>query len=313
MINADLKEFNFTSDFDGLQISAVAAVPPGEVCGVVQLIHGMNEYKERYFDFMDYLAELGFITVIHDNRGHGHSIVNEDDLGFMFKNGGQGFVSDIAQLNAIIHAAYPDLPCFMISHSMGSLGARCFLKEHDSDINGLVILGSPSYSRFSGFVRSIGSAVSGREHSRYRSEKISGTAEKIFNKNFGTAPHSWICSQKAVVEEFNGNPMSNFIYTVNGYEALLYLLKETYNGKGWKMTNPQLPIRFISGRNDPVMLSEKKFFDSIKSLRKVGYESISHRLFDNMRHEVLNEKNNLTVYRDIAKTLFSWIDRIRTG
>jgi len=310
MINAALKEINFTSEFDGLEISAAAAVPIGDVCGVVQLVHGMNEYKERYYDFMDYLAEQGFISVIHDNRGHGGSIVTEDDLGFMFKNGGKGFVSDIAQFNRMIRTAYPELPCFMAAHSMGSLGARCFLKEHDDEINGLIILGSPSYSRFSGLIRAINSALSKRRKSRYRSESVSEAAEKLFNKNFGTAPHSWICSRKEVVEEFNENPRSNFIYTLNGYEALLYLLKETYSGKGWQVKNRNLPIRFISGRDDPVMLSEKRFFQAIENLRTAGYESISHRLFDNMRHEVLNEKNNLAVYRDIAKTLFSWIDRL---
>ncbi|MBO5163702.1 MAG: alpha/beta fold hydrolase [Ruminococcus sp.] len=310
MINAALKEINFTSEFDGLEISAAAAVPIGDVYGVVQLVHGMNEYKERYYDFMDYLAEQGFISVIHDNRGHGGSIVTEDDLGFMFKNGGKGFVSDIAQFNRMIRTAYPELPCFMAAHSMGSLGARCFLKEHDDEINGLIILGSPSYSRFSGLIRTINSALSKRRKSRYRSENVSEAAEKLFNKNFGTTPHSWICSRKEVVEEFNENPRSNFIYTLNGYEALLYLLKETYSGKGWQVKNRNLPIRFISGRDDPVMLSEKRFFQAIENLRTAGYESISHRLFDNMRHEVLNEKNNLAVYRDIAKTLFSWIDRL---
>ena len=58
------------------------------------------------------------------------------------------------------------------------------------------------------------------------------------------------------------------------------------------------------------MLSEKKFFKAMGSLEKAGYESISHRFFDGMRHEVLNEKNAINVYKDIAKTLFSWIDRL---
>lgn len=71
MLNADLKEFEFTSSFDELVISAVIAVPAGNVCGVVQIVHGLNEHKERYYPFMDYLAEEGFITVIHDCRGHG--------------------------------------------------------------------------------------------------------------------------------------------------------------------------------------------------------------------------------------------------
>ena len=158
MLNADTREFQFTSDHDGLIVSAVIAAPSGNINGIVQIVHGMNEYKERYFPFMDYLAEEGFITVIHDNRGHGKSICTPDDLGFMFRAGGKGFVSDIAQLNAIVKQRFPDLPCFLIGHSMGSLGARCFLKEHDDQINGLIVLGCPCYSRFCGFVRSIDSS-----------------------------------------------------------------------------------------------------------------------------------------------------------
>lgn len=310
MLNASLKETTFESEFDTLDISVLTAVPTGEINGVVQIIHGMNEYKERYLDFMEYLTEQGFIAAVHDNRGHGKSICTDDDLGFMFRNGGEGFVSDIAQFNRILKETYPDLPVFMIGHSMGSLGARCFLKNHDSDINGLIVLGSPSYSSFSGIFRTMGSAVAKRHKSRYRNEKIGETMEKVFNKNFGEVPHSWICSRKEVVEEFNSNPKSSFTYTINGYQGLLYLLKETYSRKNWNVSNPRLPIRFISGKNDPVMLSEKKFFEAVHMLEAVGYESISHRLFENMRHEVLNEKNNAAVYRDIAKTLFSWIDRL---
>lgn len=315
MLNADTREFQFTSEFDGLDISAVIAVPSGSINGVVQIVHGMNEYKERYFPFMDYLASEGFISVIHDNRGHGKSICNPEDLGFMYRNGGQGFVEDIAQLTRIIRSNYPTYPCFLIGHSMGSLGARCFLRDHDAEINGLIILGCPCYSRFSGFARSIDSAVVKKLGSRFRSEKIYDIAEKALNKPFSkngeAPPHSWICSDSEVVERFNSDPLCNFKYTLNGYEGLLWLMRETYSAKGWKVANPRLPIRFISGRDDPCMLSEKKFFKAMDVLENAGYTSISHRFFDGMRHEVLNEKNNMNVYKDIAKSLYSWIDRIQ--
>jgi alpha-beta hydrolase superfamily lysophospholipase len=310
MLNADLKEFEFASAFDQLVISAVIAIPSEKVNGVVQLVHGMNEHKERYYPFMDYLAGEGFITVVHDNRGHGKSICEPDDLGFMFRDGGAGFVSDIAQVTRFVRETYPDLPIFMIGHSMGSLGARCFLKEHDDEINGLVVLGCPCYSSFSAPVRAIGSAVSKKLGSRFRSEKIYEASEAMLNKNFDrSTPHSWICSDKQVVDDFNADPLCNFRYTLNGYESLLYLMRETYSKRGWSVKNPRLPIRFISGREDPCMLSEKKFFKAVHLLEKLGYDSTSHRLFDGMRHEVLNEKNNISVWKDIAKSLFSWIDR----
>ncbi len=313
MLNADVRTFHFTSDHDGLVISAVAAIPSGQVNGVVQIVHGMNEHKERYYDFMDYLASEGFITVIHDNRGHGKSLMNEDDLGFMYKDGGEGFISDIAQVCSITKQRLPAMPYFLIGHSMGSLGARCFLKEHDAEINGLIVLGCPCYSSLSGFVRSVDSAASKSLGQKFRSEKIREIAENTLNKKFAKNGednlHSWICSKKEVVEEFNADPLCNFVYTLNGYEALLWLMRECYSKKGWNVTNHRLPIRFISGKDDPCMLSEKKFFKAMEQLEKLGYGSISHRLFDNMRHEVLNEKHNINVYKDIAKTLFSWIDR----
>lgn len=312
MLNADVKDFNFTSDFDGLNVNAIIAVPSGNINGVIQIVHGMCEYKERYLDFMDYLASEGFITVIHDNRGHGKSICSDEDLGFMYKNGGEGFVSDISQLNRIIREAYQGIPVFLIGHSMGSLGARCFVKKHDRDIDGLIVIGCPCFSRFSGFVRAVNSSISQKLGSRYRSAKINDITENLFNKSFSSenTAHSWICSDPSVVTKFNSDPLCNYIFTLNGYEGLLYLLKETYSRRGWNVENPHLPIRFLSGKLDPCMLSEKKFFSAVSLMEKIGYESTSHRLFDGMRHEILNEKNNTIVYKDIAKTIFSWLDRL---
>lgn len=310
LINADVKELTIKSGHDGLMLSVSVSVPYGNINGVVQIVHGMNEYKERYYNFIDYLAGNGFICVIHDNRGHGKSIAVPDDLGFMYENGGHGFVSDIAQISRIVNKKFPDIPHFMIAHSMGSLGARCFIRNHDSDIDGLIILGSPSYNIFSGLVRNISSAVIHGENSRLRSQRIYELSEKVFNRKYGSPPHSWICTRREVVEKFNSEPLCSFIYTLNGYQGLLYLMQNTYNPDGWKVKNPSLPVRFLSGRDDPVMISEKKFIKSVGFLEHAGYKNISYRLFDNMRHEVLNEKNNIAVYRDIAETLFLWTDKI---
>ena len=309
MLNADLKEFEFISEYDELGISAVLAVPSGETNGIVQIVHDMNEHKERYYPFMDYLAEQGFITVIHDNRGHGKSIVGPDDLGFMFRKGGEGFVSDITQLNKRIGEAYPNVPIFMIASGVGAAGAMCFLKEHDDRVNGLVLLGTVGYSRFSPITRTINSVASKRPGSRFRSEKIFDTVDDCFGKFFESPINSWRCSDADAVLAFNEDTLCNFKPTLNGYQELLWLIRNSQTGSGWDVKNPSLPIRFISGKDDPAMISEKKFMNIMKKVEKNGYESISHRLFEGMRHDVLMEKNSMNVYKDIAKTLFSWLDR----
>ncbi len=310
MLNADIKEFEFPSEFDELLISAVIAIPPGEVYGAVQIIHGMNEHKKRYFPFMDYLAEQGFITVIHDCRGHGKSICTEDDLGFMFKNGSSGYISDIAQLNGMIRSHYPSMPVFMIGCGMGGAGARCFIKEHDDEINGLILIGSPIMKRFSPILRSINAVSLKTPGSRFRSDKIYDAIDNTLGKFFEQPDNSWRCSDPDVVAAFNADPLCSFKFTLNGYEEMLSLMRQANSGGGWEIKNPSLPVRFISGKDDPCMISERHFSGLIKKLEKKGYESISHRIFDGMRHEVLNEKNCINVYKDIAKTLFSWIDRL---
>ena len=68
-------ESSFKSEADNLEISIMAVIPDKKPYrAVVQLVHGMSEHKERYLPFMEYLAELGYVTVIHDHRGHGKSV-----------------------------------------------------------------------------------------------------------------------------------------------------------------------------------------------------------------------------------------------
>lgn len=308
MLNAESENGEFISESDGLKISTLKAVPHGEIKGILQIVHGMCEYKERYTDFMDYMASRGFITVIHDNRGHGKSILNNDDLGYFYEGGGAGYVEDIAQLNKITKSEFGEMPYFLLGHSMGSLGVRAFIKKYDSMINGLFVCGSPCFDKFSSIGMAIESAIANKLGEYYRSDKISGIMEANFNRKFGDIPHSWICSDAEIVDKYNADPLCNFTFTLNGYEALLYLINETYSENGWNIVNPAMPIRFISGMDDPCIVSEKKFHNAVELLKTVGYINVSGDLFSDMRHEILNEKNNTVVYNYIAENLLSWID-----
>ena len=58
------EKFTFKSDIDGLRIYALRYCPEGEVKGIVQIVHGMCEHKERYDALMNYLADKGYICVI---------------------------------------------------------------------------------------------------------------------------------------------------------------------------------------------------------------------------------------------------------
>ena len=76
------EKINITSEYDGLKLEGILISPESEIKAVIQLVHGMNEHKERYIDFMRFLAQNGYACFIHDHRGHGASLKNEEDIGY---------------------------------------------------------------------------------------------------------------------------------------------------------------------------------------------------------------------------------------
>lgn len=94
---------------------------------------------------MEYLYHLGYVCLIHDHRGHGQSVLKDEDLGYFYQDGDIGIVEDLHQLTLWIHQQYPDLPLYLFGHSMGSLVVRVYLKKYDKDIQGLIVCGSPSH------------------------------------------------------------------------------------------------------------------------------------------------------------------------
>jgi len=113
------QEFSFLSKDGRTKVYAVRRVPEGKPIGVVQLVHGMVEYIGRYTEFADFLEENGFVAVGHDHVGHGHSVVSDEELGFFREKNPDGLlVDDMETLYRMTREDYPDLPYFILGHSL---------------------------------------------------------------------------------------------------------------------------------------------------------------------------------------------------
>lgn len=62
------KYFSLTSAQDGMPLRGMMVIP-AHPRAVLQIAHGMCEHKERYLPFMRYMADRGYLCVIHDHRG----------------------------------------------------------------------------------------------------------------------------------------------------------------------------------------------------------------------------------------------------
>ena len=90
------------SPVDGLELDLLILVPEEAPKGILQIHHGMAEYKERYLPFMKYFAEAGYVAAIHDCRGHGKSVRTKKDLGYMYGAGMDALIEDTAEVTRML-------------------------------------------------------------------------------------------------------------------------------------------------------------------------------------------------------------------
>ena len=295
------KNFSFKSK-DDVVIHGVCMIPDKPVA-ILQMVHGMNEHKERYIVFMEEMAKKGYITMMQDNRGHGESIKEPGDLGYCYPAKEKGMVEDTYKATKYIKKKYPDLPIILYGHSMGSLIVRAYLKKHDDAIDGLIVSGCPSYNSATPFGRTLVRVMRKVRGDRYRSDMVQNMVTGSFDLPFiaENRKYAWLSTDKRVADAFMKDPLTQFVYTANGFLTLLNLEKMVYRDKDYLVKNERLPIMFMSGRDDPCLINEFKWNAAMEHMRKLGYKNVNGMLFDNMRHEIHNEPDKQVVFKEIDR------------
>lgn len=305
-------KFYFESKADGLKISALRIEPDEakDIKGVVQLVHGMCEYKERYVDFMNFLVSQGYLCVIHDHRGHGESIKDIKDLGYMYEGGFRGMIEDIHEVTNMTKeyvekvTGKANLPYILLGHSMGSMAVRTYVKKYDYEIDKLLVVGCPSKMAGMGpglvLINILKAIKGGHGHSKLVDYLVSGAN---YEKRFKSEKllHAWINSDRSAVEKYNADPYCNYCFTLNGYKNLVQLTKETYSLKNYCLSKKDLPIYFFSGSEDPCAISRSDFGKAINTMKQAGYTNVKGHMYEGMRHEILNEPGKEKVYKDMLK------------
>ncbi len=293
------KIFTVKSECDYLELDITVIKPENKIKGIFQISHGMAEHKERYYKFMEYLAENGYVTVINDHRGHGKSVKNNDDLGYFYDNSAEYIVEDLHQITKLMKEKYPNKPVVLFGHSMGSMVVRKYIKKYDDEIDKLIICGSPSRNKYAKIGLNTAKLVEKLKGEKYRSKLIQKLAFGSYSSKKEKSENSWICNNKETVNNYDKDELCGFTFTANGFQNLFGLMIDIYDKNGWKLNNKNLPILFIAGSNDPVIINKEKWLESQKFLKNLGYNNIQNKLYDEMRHEILNEKESNLVYEEI--------------
>ena len=301
----------FYIERSGERLHCIEWRPEGEVRAVLQIVHGMVEYIDRYDAFATYLCERGIAVVGHDHPGHGMTAQREEDLGFIRRGDGDMLLVDcILAVTEYIKENYKGKRCFIFGHSMGSFAVRKYITAHSELVDGALIVGTGTpHAAVLSAGRALAGIICKLFGERHRSRLLTNMSFSGYNSRFPKEEgvHAWISGDREVVKRYDSDPFCTYIFTAAGfcalYDTLLFLAKRTDSEKIRK----NLPMLIASGAVDPFGSYGKWPEEYADHCKSIGISDVTLRLFEGQRHEIINEKDKEKVFEE----LYCWIaDRI---
>ena len=279
-----------------------------EIRGIIQLAHGMCEYFSRYTAFAKYLCGLGFIVCGNDHIGHGASVARPSELGFFStRDGWKYLVEDVEQLTERMQRRYPDLPYFLLGHSMGSLIARLCLTDYGNRLAGCILIGPAGPNAAAASAVRLADSIARSRGMTYRSGLLSSLTFRGYNRRI-KQPHTvfdWLSRDEDVVSLYQSDEKCNFIFTATGFRDLYTLLIKANAVQTFRRTPHDLPLLFLAGDKDPVGRYGEGVRRVVNLYRGAGVKNIEVIFYKDARHEVLNELGRLDAFADISRWLES--------
>ena len=306
------EEFYFDSRDGEHKIHAIRWVPEVEkpAC-ILQVVHGMAEYIDRYDSFARYLAERGILVVGDDHLGHGKTVRAGEPYGYFCKEDAPTvLVRDEHRLKKMIQEQYPGVPYIILGHSMGSFITRNYMLRYGTGIDGAIIVGTGMQSKAALLCARALAAIPGALFGpEYVSRLVDKAAFGVYNKRIkpSATPFDWLSRNEENVRAYIDDPMCGFIFTVNGFQTLFKLIWQLHDKEQLKKMPTSLPVFFLSGAEDPVGSYGRGVEQVYRSFIEIGMKNVQMKLYPDDRHELLNELDREDAYGDIYRWLLQRI------
>lgn len=300
------EEFTFESRDGETKLYAVRWIPDTQIKCILQIVHGMSEYINRYEHVAEWFCKRGIMVVGEDHLGHGNSVKENGTYGYFCKQDpATVVVRDVHRLKKMTEEEYPGIPYVIWGHSMGSFILRNYLFKYGFGIKGAIVCGTGSKPKglikMAKLLANIQGLLLGDKHVAKMLDKMAfGDRTKIPTDQ----RNDWLSTDHNVAVKYDADPLCGFTFTVNGFKTLFTLIDRQNKYQNVERISKTLPILLISGDKDIVGDcgdGVKKVFEEYK---KVGIKDVSMKLYPGLRHEIHNEPSKETVFEDIL----NWIN-----
>ena len=267
---------------------------------IVIISHGASEHSGRYDRFAQALNNAGYAVVAIDHRGHGLTSAGADSA-IMGAGGGQAVVDDLHELIDNARSSIgSELPVFLFGHSLGSLMAFAYLTQHSQGLAGAILCG---FAADLDGVADLGALLAGFDTPELRDESAAAILAAN-NSSFEPArtPYDWLSRDVAEVDLYAADPLCGdahpltFGYLIDVFDLVAPLVD--------RMADITCPVMVIAGGQDPAAGMGEFARIAAAALGRAGVTT-DLTIYENARHELLNELNRDEVTADIL----GWLRR----
>ncbi len=263
---------------EGLKIYYQSWVPESPKA-VIQLVHGGFEHSGRYQNIVNELIPEGYAIYADDHRGHGKSEGLRN-----FVDTFNQYIEDEKLLYDIIKKHLPNVPIFMLGHSLGSYIAIYFTEKYENLLNGLILSGTGTDP--------------GQETSYFLillAKTFSKIAPKMkFNPRLDA---KFLSHDLKVVKAYENDPLVNADKIT---ARLSYEMLKNFKNLQETIGRFQIPLLVQCGSEDKLIKGSKKLQDLFKMADK------AINIYEGLYHEVYNEiEEDRTI---VLKDLLDWLN-----
>lgn len=299
-----ITEHTLISQYDGLPVSLLEVRPETQPSAIMQIAHGMCGFKERYLSFMEFMASHGVMCIANDHRGHGHSILSDEDLGFMYEGGYEALVSDMRMVYEFGSESCPAAPFYLLGHSMGSLASLLYAGRWSRGLSGMILCGIPSRPVFTPLMRAGLKMLVSSGGGRLKLKFTQDLTSYMYNCRFRSeGAQAWTCSDPSMRLLIGGTATTGFYFTANGSYNLMCMLDKAYSKEFSYDDGSSLPVLLLSGEDDPCSGFASSLHRISRVLATAGCSDIIIKTYPAMRHEILNETGKEKVWLDILQQI----------
>ena len=274
--------------------------PAGQPVANLNVITGMDEYSGRYEPFAKWMNEHGINVRVMDALGQGLNVKRVEDQELWPKDAFRINVDAICEMNAL--SRFSGLPVIQMGHSMGSFMIQSCLIRHPGSADKTILMGSNGGQSFLMKTGYLTARLTTNRFNRDKHNKIMtmlSFGPYIRSVRNRVSHLDWLSYNRENVEKYEKDPWCGHPNSGGFWLEFMKGMSTLWDAKKMERISKSENILIVSGKDDPVGQMGKGVRWLYKKYKLLGIKNVRLKLYDHMRHEILNEEDHMKVYEDI--------------